>query len=826
MNMNAIKKKSLSFASPEMFINNELRKYLGALALLIVLISDSAQAQISSWTNGGFESGSTGWTTSVGSGAATFAIGSTSTHSGVNGFSTVVANPGTSPNFPSLTHSTFTASSTGTYALFFWAYASTNRPIMSVNITSATGTYSVDFQPSNLGWDEYRYTFKASGTTTISFTFEAASTYYLDDILVFDQNDSVIDTSMTYLWQWGQSTYAQTHTNCLTGTDNNISVPLPDGRVLWLFNDTWTYSLDFYSNYRGQSLGLPRNYLVVQNGSTLTPLTGSTFFTPTTSGNIYWPTDATVDGNNLYVLLAEVSNGGGGSQVAQAIASISLSNLTLTGVVNLPWKYARILNAGDGYIYIYGVGVARVPVGSFGNTAAWTFYNGTSWVSDSSQAVALTNLDSVSAIERLGQNNYALIYNGYLGAKFYARFAPSPIGPWGNAVQVGATTAGKSVSYFYMPYLHKETAQNGVYTIGYSDNGTGESDVVRYNKSFYNPHYIKTPNLLDLSPYTADTFSESFTNAYAAVGWRTYGGTWTISSGTYNVTAANDGYYAIAKGIVVSDLNYEADLTCTGTNSSGQVGLTFRGSNFLTGSDNYNGYNVILKPGTGVILGRSNGGGSNNTLATYPMTIVAGITYHVKVVAGGTSIQVFVTDMATPVITKTDSTYTRGGIGVRVYKAGGVWDNISVTNYTLSAEVALLSVAASSGDSNSTFSDSGALYGQGVTYASNGVGDYVVYAVNVPNPGTYAINTRFKKGYNRGVVGLSIGSSATGPFTAYGSQSINLYAASLAYVNVGPIATVTFATAGTQYFKFTVTGKDTYSTGYQMVFDTIQLTEQ
>ncbi|XHR27302.1 MAG: DUF5005 domain-containing protein [Chthoniobacteraceae bacterium] len=805
-----------------------IKAVLSVALVCFILFTNSATAQISGWTNGVFENGLTGWTVAANSGTATFAVTGTSVHSGTRRLEVAVAATG-STDFPSLAYASFSGSSSSTYVVSFWAYSTVNRPLMRLHIASTSGSsYSVDFQPSSAGWDEYHYPFKASGTTSLSFTFEGVATYYLDDIIVYDQNDAVIDTPTTYLWHWGQYTYAQSHSNSFKGGDNDISAQLPDGRIAWIFNDTLTGSLNFNSNYRG-SCSMPRNFIVIQSGTVLAPLTGTTSFIPATSGNIYWPNDATVENDKLQVFLCEVSDGGSGSQVDQVIATLSLPGLTLDGITERPWKGSRIVKGGDGYFYIYlSPQVARAAIGSLTGTGSWTFYNGSAWVSDSTQAIPLANLNGISSMERLGPNNFVAISYGVCGVPIYAQFAPSPVGPWSNGVTVGTPPGQAGISYYYMPFIHKQSAQNGVYSIGYSDNGGAENDSnyfshVYANKCFYSPHYIKTPNLLDLSPYTTNTLSEDFTNSYDDVEWQPYGGTWSITGGKYVVTASLTGYYSIAKGIVASDFAYEADVACTSSTSSGQSGIIFRGSNFQVGSDNYYGYNVTLKPNSGVSLGTSNGGGTHSNIATKSMAVVSGSSYHVKVVAIGTSLQVYVTNMTTPIISATNSTYSSGGIGVRVYQATGSWDNISVTPYELSAEAETLTVAASSGKTNTVISDSEASSGKAVTYASQAVGDYVVYPINVSKAGTYRINVGFGQGANCGIVGLSIGTSATGSFTDYGSQNIDLYSSTSGYADVGPIATVTFPSAGVQYFKFKITGKNSAASSYQLLIDKISL---
>jgi hypothetical protein len=86
------------------------------------------------------------------------------------------------------------------------------------------------------------------------------------------------------------------------------------------------------------------------------------------------------------------------------------------------------------------------------------------------------------------------------------------------------------------------------------------------------------------------------------------------------------------------------------------------------------------------VLGKANG--SWTQIASAPMTIANGTRYHIKIVAQGSSIQVYVTDMTTPKISAVDGTYVSGSIGVRVYNSSAAFDNISAIPATSTQPIA------------------------------------------------------------------------------------------------------------------------------------------
>ena len=76
------------------------------------------------------------------------------------------------------------------------------------------------------------------------------------------------------------------------------------------------------------------------------------------------------------------------------------------------------------------------------------------------------------------------------------------------------------------------------------------------------------------------------------------------------------------------------------------------------------------------ILGRSDGGW--HQVADNRLKVLPGEANHVKVVADGSRIKVFVNDMKAPVIDLDDGTYAHGGIGLRTWQTDARFDNIRI----------------------------------------------------------------------------------------------------------------------------------------------------
>lgn len=481
------------------------------LIFLSLLLAGCAHAQILS--NGGFESGLTGWSTQLSSGGtATFASTKSDIHTGTNALLITVTATGSATNSVQLESSSFAAGSSDTYVLRFWASTSVLRSALSVNLLGATPAFpQIPFQIStnDNSYQEYLYAFRASGKVSIAFNFQTVGQYWLDDVEVLDlTNHDGWDIPLTYLWQWGQLNFSRTNSLGWGGGDNDKSALLPDGSVAWIFNDTLTMSLNgtFYTNVRGPA-SLPRNSVVHQVGTNLYCLNNgnSTFFVPTNSNNLYWIGGCLVESNNLLVLLNEI-NATAITNVGISIASLSLPNLTLNSITPVASpgtdNYGTFINGGDGYYYIYnGPNVARAPVGSLAVSTAWNYWNGIAWVTDHTQAAGLPNLADPWSVAQLGPGNFVSVYMPELSLDIMAQFAPSPMGPWSDPVFLYATAAQWD-ELNYAPNICAGTGSNGLYTIGYSDDGSPEG-LAKWgsDKSFYNPHFV-TADLYNLSPYS------------------------------------------------------------------------------------------------------------------------------------------------------------------------------------------------------------------------------------------------------------------------------------------------------------------------------------
>ena len=106
--------------------------------------------------------------------------------------------------------------------------------------------------------------------------------------------------------------------------------------------------------------------------------------------------------------------------------------------------------------------------------------------------------------------------------------------------------------------------------------------------------------------------------------------------------------------------------------------------------------------------------------------------------------------------------------------------------------------------------------GASVKFSPDAVGQYIQFAVDIPAPGTYEINLRYKAFPNRGIYRLSIDGADQG-------QAVDMYSPSTRYDSVVSFGVKAFQLSGTKQLRFTVTGKNTNSPDYSGHFDQIIL---
>lgn len=198
-------------------------------------------------------------------------------------------------------------------------------------------------------------------------------------------------------------------------------------------------------------------------------------------------------------------------------------------------------------------------------------------------------------------------------------------------------------------------------------------EVVSGSFNFYSMELVRADN-------AAFDKTVSFDGAFGS-GWKYEDGEWRIR----DKNAVIDGFGKRAYGSEYwRDYTVETDLLFTRSMNAGVIfrvdnpALGGAGNDPALGTDFLQGYFVGFNFGT-VVLGKHNYGWQS--LATTPGSYLLNTWYHLRVVAEGNRVMVFVDDMSQPVIDYTDPLPLIGGMaGLRSYNTGVRFDNFHVTS--------------------------------------------------------------------------------------------------------------------------------------------------
>lgn len=277
-----------------------------------------------------------------------------------------------------------------------------------------------------------------------------------------------------------------------SAADATYSIPLPDGKTLWMFGDTMINTVD--KNGIHPHGGFVRNSAVVQNGATFTTITGGTrarpasFLSPADPKQWYWPGHGIADGTSIYLFMGKIKQTGSGAwgfaSAGSDLVQLNRSNLAVERVTTLPGgdttTWGTSVMRHGAYTYVYGMEsgpgpfdrwakVARATNGNLGG--AWEYWNGSGWTTDSHAAAHIADGVSNSYSVFPTRTGFAMASQDiFLGTTLYARTAPTPIGPWSDwkVADTGPRKRADQISYNAL--VHPEFTKSGQMLVSWNMN--------------------------------------------------------------------------------------------------------------------------------------------------------------------------------------------------------------------------------------------------------------------------------------------------------------------------------------------------------------------
>ncbi|MDV9174538.1 DUF4185 domain-containing protein [Streptomyces sp. W16] len=335
-----------------------------------------------------------------------------------------------------------------------------------------------------------------------------------------------------------------TRTDDWTGGDGTHSVRLPDGRVLWLFSDTYLGQVHGPPNPVGESYvwrdttaPLVRNSAVVMSdGHPQLTLPAPLFPDPGPS-EWRWPVAARVEPRSpgsaesvVRVLLWTRTAGAYpwiyGVPTATEVATLSLPDLRVESVVKVfdqrlvqdpsrRVQFGTTLVSAGGWTYVFGGNdaqaaarptssayVARVPEGRLGEAGAWEYWDGSAWTGRAGPRAVLgdgrrTGVGSAFSVVRDGET-YVLftMAAGSRGLTTVTSYwACSPVGPWHGPARSFRPPLPPGQVAAYNPQVHPALGGDGRIVLSYDVNwldatATSAAWNLSRNVSLYRPRFV------------------------------------------------------------------------------------------------------------------------------------------------------------------------------------------------------------------------------------------------------------------------------------------------------------------------------------------------
>ncbi|QOR69698.1 DUF4185 domain-containing protein [Ruania alkalisoli] len=310
-----------------------------------------------------------------------------------------------------------------------------------------------------------------------------------------------------------------------TGGDSTYSIPLADGRTVWVFSDTFLGPVH-EGGTRPLETPFLNNSFVVSDGGSLTTVTGGTdenpasLIEPPEDGGWYWVGDGLqADDGTIQLTALQFWYGGGGAfdfgWESNHLARFDPDTFELLDLTDLPSEsgvqWASWIEPAGRYTYIYGVEdlgaekylhVARVRGADL--TQPWRFWAGNRWSWDESRTTRLmdgvANEFSVAALADgyllLTQDTHEIFSRNIVG---YVGCSPTgPFEPIGTVYEMPEVGAGGSYGnpniFAYNAHEHPElrTADDDSFTtvLTYNVNSFDSSELYE-DVTIYRPRFVE-----------------------------------------------------------------------------------------------------------------------------------------------------------------------------------------------------------------------------------------------------------------------------------------------------------------------------------------------
>lgn len=336
--------------------------------------------------------------------------------------------------------------------------------------------------------------------------------------------------------------------------DATISLPLPDGKTLWLFGDTFIGEKTGLFSINPNNAKMINNCAIIEDSNGLKAYYGGTqsnpsSFIPGDGSDFFWPEHATIENDTLKILAVRVmyqNNGTPGFNFRVGTSYIAtykypsmeyIKTSKINYITDSTMRFgACILRSGD-YTYIFGVKdttaegmtwpvpyLARVGQ-SIDNP--WEFYAGTKgWSTFCDDAKPVGNRPMSESFYVYEKNNkfYLIMHEIWTVGELYILEADAITGPWNRKSSGGNETLFAKIQpqtglFSYNLFAHPQFQVDGKILISFNVNTTDfssiYSDTRNYRARFY---WLSVENAAATTSPTTITLHDHYTEVYESDG--------------------------------------------------------------------------------------------------------------------------------------------------------------------------------------------------------------------------------------------------------------------------------------------------------------------
>ncbi|BDD06275.1 hypothetical protein [Aureibacter tunicatorum] len=317
----------------------------------------------------------------------------------------------------------------------------------------------------------------------------------------------------------------------ITGADGTYSIPLSDGRSLFLFGDSF---LDKVVDNTREEKDPPfiHNSFMILDGldGGIKPIFNTldghneAIAEPFADDHWYWPGTGFEKDGKLYVFMSEFfqrdpNSIWGFEWLSTDLLVYSLEDFSILERYDIPYSNDNGVHYGhavveDGeFVYIYGAQatdegnsvahVARAKQGSLEKD--WEFFDGSGWNDNPMSTQPMGGLSTVQISEQFNvvkmKDSFVLLtqQRGIGEPDIYTFTSDEPFGNWDNKVNIYRTTEqdADSTVYTYNAMIHPQLEKDGRILVSYNVNTLVFEDLFT-DASIYRPRFISVPTQLIL----------------------------------------------------------------------------------------------------------------------------------------------------------------------------------------------------------------------------------------------------------------------------------------------------------------------------------------